>query len=545
MAEHIQFEVYPYSADRLAKVLSNEWVDAAATRRKRHYHYFAEYLGSTPTGGLGARTIVTEEPYLSQSFLDDHADYYARGFRDYPRRCRRVHFFRDDFGRNELLAALADPAAGTTMWESYLGYIVVKPLPARQIGATLLLPYPSTTANRRHYPVGRDYAVNVLGKQLSLRTLIFQEQDNNVSACATTALWMAFHKTAYLFQTPLPSPYHITAAARNLFNHHGRNFPSAGLDQSQIGEAIQAVGLVAELRTYRQAGEWGPVSEVTENQRLATQLRGAKGFLYAYLRLGLPVLLFLLLDEDPQQGHLVTVTGYRLSGAAVPPSDELSLVADTMDRLYAHDDQMGPYARYAFTDEGRLLTPWPADPNWETAIRWRTYRQATLYSLFVPLAAGIRITYEQVCRQVASFELLLADAVRAEVDVVWDVYLAFGSTYKDELRQQRPVTDAPLQAILTASLPRYVWVARAALGPTPLLELVFDATDLHTSFYCLLVNVFSSLRDSLTAALQEAGFRRRLRQASGFDTRFLPLLLRDLGLTPDNRRPRRASPTEL
>lgn len=66
MAESIQFEVYSYSADRLAKVLSNEWVNATATRRKRHYHYFAEYLEATSTGGLGAQTIVTEEPYLSR-----------------------------------------------------------------------------------------------------------------------------------------------------------------------------------------------------------------------------------------------------------------------------------------------------------------------------------------------------------------------------------------------------------------------------------------------------------------------------------------------
>nr|GEU80792.1 hypothetical protein [Tanacetum cinerariifolium] len=407
---------------QLAEVLSNAWVNAAATRRKRHFHYFVEYLGPVPGGGLGAQTI---------------------------------------------------------------------------------------------------------------------EQDNNVSACATTALWMAFHKTAGLFQTPLPSPYHITANARNLFNQHGRNFPSAGLDQTQIGEAIQAVGLVAELRTYRQAGEWGLAPGSAEDQRMAAQLRGAQGFLYAYLRLGLPVLLFLLLDEDPQQGHLITVTGYRLSGATVPPSGELSLTADTMDRLYAHDDQMGPYARYSFTEDGRLLTPWSADADWATTARWRTYRRASLYSLFVPLTAGIRITYEQVHRQVSSFELLLADAVLADVDVVWDIYLSFGNAYKDELRRQRPVTGAPLQAILTAALPKYVWVARATLGQIAMLELIFDATDLHTGFYCLLVNVFTPLRASLTEALREPGFRRRLSRAPGFDARFLPLLLRDLEIGTSQRRARR------
>jgi hypothetical protein len=538
VAESIQFNVHPYSPGQLADVLSNAWVNVTATRRKRHFHYFKEYLGPASVGGLGAQTIVTEEPYLSQSFLDDHADYYARGFRDYSRRCRRLHFFRLSFTRDELIAALADPAVGSEIWEAYLGYIVVKPLPARQIGATLLLPYPSTLANRRHYPVGRHYEVNMLGKQLTLSTLIFQEQDNNVSACATTALWMAFHKTAVLFQTPLPSPYNITAATRNLFNHHGRNFPSAGLDQSQIGEAIQSVGLVAELRNYRQAGEWGLASGSAENQRMADQLRGARGFLYAYLRLGLPVLLFMLLDENPQQGHLVTITGYRLSGAPAAPSEKLSLLADTMDRLYAHDDQMGPYSRYSFTDDGRLLTPWSADANWATAARWRTYRRASLYSLFVPLVAGIRITYEQVCLQVGSFELLLADAVQAEVDIVWDVYLAFGNTYKEELRQERPVTGAPLQAILTAALPKYVWVARATLGQALLVELVFDATDLHTGFYCLLTNVFTPLRASLTTALQEPAFRRRLSRARGFDSRFLPLLLRDLEISAGRQRAR-------
>ena len=536
MAEPIEFDVLPYSLDELARVLSNEWVDAEATRRKRHFHYFAEYLGPQPGGGLGARTIVVEQPYLSQSFLDDYADYYARGFREYPRRCKRVHFFRFGFDKNALRAALADPNTGQDLWASYLGYVVVKPLPARQIGATVLLPYPATEANRRNYPVGRPYELNLLGKQLQLSTLIFQEQDNNVSACATTALWMAFHKTAFLFQTPLPSPYHITANTRNLFNHHGRNFPSVGLDQTQIGEAIQAVGLVAELRTYRQPGEWVLDADETVEEKMVEQLQGAKGFLYAHLRLGLPVLLFLLLDGDPQQGHLVTVTGYRLSGIPVPSSGDFALTADSLDRLYAHDDQMGPYARYSFTDDGRLLTPWPADADWATSTRWRTYRQATLYSMFVPLTAGIRITYEQVYRQVGLFEQLLTDTVREDVDVVWDIYLASSNAYKDELRLSRPLTDGPLQAVLAAALPRYVWVARATLRRVPILEMVFDATDLHTGFYCLLINVFTPLRASMARELAKPRFRQRLLRAKGFDHRFLALLLRSLEIEPGSRR---------
>lgn len=531
MAKPIRYTVRPFSRTELAEALSNEWVDAAATRRRQHFHYFAEYL-SIESGGLGAATILVEEPYVSQSFLADYADYYARGFTDYARLCKRVHFFQASFDQPTLEAALTDPDTGAELWASYLGYIVVKPLPARPIGATLLRPYSPVADKRRVYPVCRPYEVNVLGKQLHLDSLIFQEQDNNVSACATTALWMAFHKTAFLFQTALPSPYHITAATRNLFYRHGRTFPSSGLDQTQIGEAIQSVGLVAELRTYRQGHEWGMLPpDETVAAHMHQQLKGAKGFMYAYLRLGLPVLLFLLLDEKEGQGHLVTITGYRTAAATMLPTEEFSLLSDSIDRLYAHDDQMGPFARYSFTEDGRLITPWPADADWETAEgRWQQHKRASLYSLFVPLTDDIRITYEQVYRQVGLFEQIFTDTIRERADIVWDIYLDYSNKYKEDLRYLCPVQGEPLRRILISSLPKYVWVARASLQKVPILELVFDATDLHTGFYCLLVNVFDPLRASMTEWLGQPVFRRKLLKAPKFDARFLPLLLENLRL---------------
>ncbi|RIY06907.1 hypothetical protein [Hymenobacter rubripertinctus] len=328
-------------------------------------------------------------------------------------------------------------------------------------------------------------------------------------------------------------PYHITATSRNLFYRHGRTFPSAGLDQTQIGEAIEAVGLVAELRTYRQGHEWGllPPGD-SASARMQQQLRGAKGFLYAYLRLGLPVLLFLLLDENPDLGHLVTITGYRLAPATALPTPDISLASDALDRLYAHDDQMGPFARYGFTEQGRLRTPWPAEADWQTAEgRWQQHREASLFSLFVPLAADIRITYEQVYRQVGLFEQIFTDTIRERADIVWDIYLDYSNKYKEELRYLRAVSGEPLRRILVTSLPKYIWVARATLQQMPILELVFDATDLHTGFYCLLVNVFDPLRASMTDWLGQPAFRRKLLKAPKFDKRFLSLLLENLEIS--------------
>lgn len=262
------------------------------------------------------------------------------------------------------------------------------------------------------------------------------------------------------------------------------------------------------------------------------QMLGAKGLIYAYARLGLPVLLFILLDEQETLGHLITITGYRLAALSQLPTDTISLTSDALDRLYAHDDQMGPFARYSFTEDGRLLTPWPV-ADWETTERWHECRVASLYSIFVPLTADIRITYEQVFQQTALFEQLFTDTIQERADVVWDIYLDYSNHYKDELRRQRPVANEPLRRVLVSALPRYVWVARATLQKAFLLDLVFDATDLHTGFYCLLVNVFTPLRASLTTWLRKADFRRQLLAAPEFDPRYLPLLLQSLDLTPE------------
>jgi hypothetical protein len=123
------------------------------------------------------------------------------------------------------------------------------------------------------------------------------------------------------------------------------------------------VGLVAELRTYRQDNEWGAAPAVEVGFRMQEQLLGAKGFMYAYLRLGLPVLLFLLLDGREDQGHLITVTGYRLAATDVLPTTDISLAADALDRFHAHDDQMGPFARYSSLPS----SPWMRARAWSLA----------------------------------------------------------------------------------------------------------------------------------------------------------------------------------
>lgn len=502
--------VLRFSTANLAHALENKYVDAEATQLKKHFRYFREYLGKR-RDGLRAETIVIEHQYLSKSYLSDYASYYASCFESYDRLCKRVHFFAYDFAEADFLDAVTNPASTHNgLWDRYLGYIIIKPLPDRQIGPTLLQCY--TGSNQRHYPVTREFKVNVFGRNTSLSTLIFQEQDKLVSACATTALWMAFHKTAFLFQTPLPTPNQITVSAKNLFKESGRTFPSDGLDHYQIGNAFQSVGLEFELRT--------------PNRDLDTH-RAAdwRGFIYAYLRIGLPVLLFIGIDQEDDRGpggHLVVVTGYRENPKRFRRSRAISLAAEQIERFYVHDDQVGPFSRLGFAKDadGSLETAWWPEHDLEHKFL------ASLDSIFVPLVSEIRITYEEIFAAVRPLDLYLTLVAEGPAqDLVWDIYLEFSNIYKNEVRDSADIPVAFKAEVLTRNLPRYIWVARGRIGEALELDLVFDATDLNTGFHCRLLSIYNtSLRGIIRQDLDDPQRLEQIRDVSEMHPSFLKLL---------------------
>lgn len=557
-APALTFKVARYSEEALAKALQNDWVNHETTAASQHFQLLKEYLGPVEEG-LAAKTLVTEWPYISQSYLEDYASYYARCFAPYDRYCKRVHFFGKQFSKAELLAALSEKESA--LWESYLGYIVVRPIPA-PLGATLLRPYPPGQKEARVYPVKRSYRVNILGRELSIETLIWQQQDYNVSVCATTALWMAFHKTAFMFQTPLPSPYRITESAGNVFTTEGRAFPNQGLDTYQILKSIESLGLVAELRNQFKE----PLLDCLTAGKKTQQLREIKAFIYAYVRLGLPVLVSV---DFISASHLVVVTGYRkpepdyafseslesivteeveteieasekLHGPdeekaqanAVPTEARyIARYSDGITRLYVHDDGVGPYSRFGFDEErGLVITGWPDTDEDDGKER------AHLFELIAPLSADIRISHEQIYTQVTKFYDLFDHFKPAyatpedTAPVVWDIYLHYSSIHKQETLDSAAGTVAQRQRVATRLLPKYVWIARALFKGQPLVEFIFDATDLHTGFYCLLTTTYEPLRSILAADFSRETYSTVDILTGAGIPRYLNLFQDDLGL---------------
>lgn len=456
-----KIEILRFSEDNLAFALSNDFISAERVKSKTHFIYLFDYLKNG--SGLNVNTIVIEYDYISKSYLSDYSTYYSLCFKDYPRKTKRIHFFGIQFTKRKFDYSISsNSVSDKELWNSYLGFVVAKPLPDAIIGPTLLKMYDRTPTDHRKYIATKNYKIHLFGKELTLDSLIYQEQDTVLSACATTALWCAFHKTSELFHTPEPSPNEITKNAGNLFFNSGRTFPNHGLDVYQICKAIENVGLVTELRN---------------KNIFLNDIDTVKAFVYGYLKLGLPVLLGIKIDGIGD--HLITVSGYKEIKAISRFSQTISLKSHFIERFYAHDDQIGPFSRIGFNGN-KILTSWWLKDDVQNKL------EATVSSVFVPLHPKIRITFEEVYKKINNFDkflYLIFDTLNTKIELVWDIYLDFSESLKSEIKNNPTIRKFKKREILTKQMPRFIWRSICIIDDKYVVEIIFDATDIGRGFF--------------------------------------------------------------
>lgn len=502
-------EVFTYSIAQLEHLLTeNSEADAHDIVSKAHRFYFEGYFQR-----LNAQTIIVEKNYTDRDFLDDFAEYYVKCFFPYKRQCTRLHFFGLPFSQQdfeEFLSGESSALQDRELADSYLGFIVVKPLPKTIIGRTCLKTYPSTTGERE-FPITRPYEANVFGLQLTVKTLAFQEQDSVTAACATSALWSAFHGTGKLFQHPIPSPVEITKAATALAPLDTRTLPDThGLTVGQMAHAIRSVSLE-------------PFLVRIDNEYVL------KSTLYAYIKGLVPVLMGIHLarEVDPSlapqthqiiDGHAVAVTGYNVEDIPPKPFGPTGflLKANRINKIYAHDDQVGPFARMNFDGTPVLLSAAGASVtslSWGGNAAFSDSFRAVPFVVLVPLYHKIRIPFERIHDTVVPFDGFI-EALRQSLSqqgitlfgtrIEWDIYLTTVGDAKSSILNDKLLAGNSQLEILLQEMPRFLWRATAYSNTTPVLDLLFDATDIEQgSFFIRAVEYDASLSSVLRAVTKE------------------------------------------
>lgn len=509
------FDVREYSFATFQQIISEFFSDmpiAEFGSNKYHFNYFKEYFGK-----IVPSTIVLEYKYVDKDYLEDFQAYYVRCFKKYRRKCLRLHFFSDKFTKESFKSSIVYNDLAFSK-DSYLGFIVIKPIPKTIFGRTCLMTYPEfdSDGNKREFLTLTENKVNLFGINLKVDSLPYQEQDHIVAACATSALWSSFQCTGSLYQHAIPSMSEITSLAISDNKHHVGSFPNDGLTIEQMCSVIRQVGLVPYLIDVFDLNKAG------EDELLVTSV------IYAYLKAKNPVIMIVNLVEvdkaniiiqeswDEESEHAVSITGFSYS--TVTKSHEYSrfnsnvsirLKSFSIKKVFVHDDQIGPFSRMKndgveirkklSITEIQQLNPnisnspteevdyeeittekslYSLSSSWETEYNGGKETRAIVDNFIIPVYHKIRIPYGVIQDAIFEFQLVLYSLFSREIDsFCWDIYLISNNDLKSEILAKN-IDPSLKERVLFHPLPKFIWRANLSFNDFSSLDFIFDATDI-------------------------------------------------------------------
>ncbi|MFI5451354.1 hypothetical protein ACHMWN_04280 [Pedobacter sp. UC225_61] len=338
------------------------------------------------------------------------------------------------------------------------------------IGYTVLKTYSSgENSHLRKFWGLRDYKIHFLGKELVIKSLAFQEQDNVLAACATTAIWSMLNKASINFHTTLKVPSEITKDADKLQNDGNRLFPNKGLGTLQICQAIDNSGLAPEVRTGTEeiTDHYEEVDEFIDNLYL-------KKIIYAYEPIGIPIILGIKVPNKGSYGyHAVAVCGHKLCDKDNKLYNSNPYIANRIEKIYVHDDQYGPFARVPFVEPNGIATQWSVD-NPDNL-------PSFVITMVIPVYPKIRISYEDIEAIVSSFQRIFIRAFSNELEILsWDIKIDYSEAFKENVLGYKIENEEKLD-IIKQSMPKYIWIATCYVEEDKLIEFTFDATDVSNA----------------------------------------------------------------
>ncbi len=392
---------------------------------------------------LDAKTIVVEDNYIDKDYLLDYSYFYSRSFESHERFTTRLHFFSKTFSKKRFMRIFdQDKDTQNLLKNSYLGFVVVKPIKQRNepfIGRTALKTYPKDDGSDHRYYLTNLYPVSLFGFPLTIESLPYQTQDNMVSKCATTAIWVSLYALNALFGIQIQSPFEITRTSV-LFPGLDRNFPSSGLNIFQMKDYFNSIGMDTELINVERTPP--PVQEHIVSDAV-------KG----YLSLGLPVIACIQLWKNGRikDLHAVVISGYRHDSDG------------NIKELYIHDDQIGIYSKVLSRNNNGDFSHWVNE--W---IYVHGFEDIFVEKLLIPIYPKIRLSFNSsIYQDVLDFK---REGYQAEL------FLKEIKSYKNYLLT-RFFSDK--YKILTKPFPRFLWVVRIGDRESPEYDILYDAISLN------------------------------------------------------------------
>ena len=397
------------------------------------------------------KTLVIEKKFICKDFRNLYSNYYSKKFKESSFYCDRLHFFSCDIKKEFELKINPE-----NYRNNYLGFSVIRPVPGRCIGRTVIDPYKiGKSFSNGYYCLRTEFRVNICGANYLVSGFPYASQDTEVTVCAQTALWgvcryfserYSSYKEIYPFDLVL-----LTG------NSNGRTFPYRGMSYSDYSKILSEFGVFPQIIKF---------DKNKKNIALEDKFKDV----CAYVESGFPILASL-------GGHVVTLIGHTLNyeRKIQYDSDGFGHSSDLIDNFIVIDDNKQPYSLLPMK-KCNLLSMKKNDSNLFID---------SIQTAVCPLPEKVFLTAKKA-RLIACESLLKLkkDLTIKEDGEKWitRLYLTTCSAFKTfKLKAAVENKDKLSYFVSNLDLPHFVWVMEVSTidnykNNTCVAEIILDAT---------------------------------------------------------------------
>lgn len=495
------------------------WNERGEVSEKAQLKYLFGYLSSNH---VLAKTVLVENEYIDRNFLEDYSRYYARCFDTYSKTCARIHFFKNPFTEHEFINALTsnDETFIKDLSENYIGFVVIRPIPDTFIARMCLRPYNYFNNSPSYKLILTKTKISLFGITLEFETTAFIEQDRVVSECATSSIWTLLSTdVANIKHDGLPSLSTITQIASSSSNDGTKTYPNGGLTYKQVSSALKHFDLEPH------------VIEVESEEKL-------RELVYAYVSNDIPILLGGEIYTKERNGyvnkgrHFTCILGYHLS------EENKDFKSDRVDKMYIHDDRLGPFVRLNATAKAIGST---GVTGFDLVLYDGSSQYINTEVLIIGLYHKIRLPYDVIkdiglalgCylevsnrwienklaegnvtrlshKEFLEYQEYLTSVTEGINNIIkgqWEIALTTNSKIKEELilnnNYFRYNGSDDKASVLIRSMPKYVWRIRVTVGNENFTDVLIDATAVPQGNLILGVFAYNESVDNVWRYVEE------------------------------------------
>lgn len=247
------------------------------------YQVFNTLFQYVKSKGDSSFTFLEEESYVDRVYRDSYYFYFSGKHFSYNRFCKRVFLFARTLDESFL------DLTAEELQNSFVGSIVICPIPGRAVGRTLLRPK-YFLGNSSAYVRWATYSVIVSGKKISVHAFPYSMQDGETTACAEITILNLLD----YFSCSYPEYHYLLPSDINRIaqeNGYERSLPTHGLKYEMVSKAFCESGFYPRLYSLGKM----PTDKL-------------RRILYYYIESGIPLALGVEIKSN--NAHSVIVIGH-------------------------------------------------------------------------------------------------------------------------------------------------------------------------------------------------------------------------------------------